>query len=199
MADQKISQLTGATTPLAGTEVLPVVQGGATVKVSVDNLTAGKNVKAATVSVGTSSTNGKITVNGDVQAQGALGALTGSLGVVIGAASGAVSGNDICVIAADAYSGFKNLIISPRNNGADVGNSVFVSGDVKASVGNFVVGASGKGIDFSSGVLWRTGTGSPESVVTASVGSLYTRTDGGLLSTLYVKESGSGNTGWVAK
>ena len=44
MADKKISALTGASTPLAGTEVLPIVQGGATVKVSVDNLTAGKTV-----------------------------------------------------------------------------------------------------------------------------------------------------------
>ena len=47
MADKKISALTGAVTPLAGTEVLPIVQGGATVKVSVDNLTEGKTVKAA--------------------------------------------------------------------------------------------------------------------------------------------------------
>lgn len=44
-----------------------------------------------------------------------------------------------------------------------------------------------------------TGTGAPESVVTAPVGSLYTRTDGGANTTLYVKESGTGNTGWVAK
>jgi hypothetical protein len=42
MADTKISALTAATTPLAGTEVLPIVQGGVTKKVSVDNLTAGK-------------------------------------------------------------------------------------------------------------------------------------------------------------
>lgn len=44
MADTKISALTSATVPLAGTEVLPIVQGGATVKVTVDNLTAGKAV-----------------------------------------------------------------------------------------------------------------------------------------------------------
>jgi hypothetical protein len=44
-----------------------------------------------------------------------------------------------------------------------------------------------------------TGTGSPESSVTASVGALYIRTDGGTSTTLYVKESGTGNTGWVAK
>lgn len=44
----------------------------------------------------------------------------------------------------------------------------------------------------------RSGTGSPEGVVTAGVGTLYKRTDGGYGSTLYIKESGSGNTGWVA-
>jgi len=46
MADLKISQLTGATTPLAGTEVLPIVQGSTTVKVSVTNLTSGKSVSS---------------------------------------------------------------------------------------------------------------------------------------------------------
>jgi len=43
------------------------------------------------------------------------------------------------------------------------------------------------------------GTGTPEGVVTAGIGALFTRTDGGASTTLYVKESGTGNTGWVAK
>lgn len=48
--------------------------------------------------------------------------------------------------------------------------------------------------------IWRTGAGSPEGAVAAQIGSLYTRTDGGANTTLYVKESGVGtNTGWVAK
>lgn len=51
----------------------------------------------------------------------------------------------------------------------------------------------------ATGVKWLSGSGSPESAVTAAVGSLYTRTDGGAGTTLYVKESGAGNTGWVAK
>jgi hypothetical protein len=46
MADKKISALTGASTPLAGTEVLPIVQSSTTVKVSVANLTAGRAVSA---------------------------------------------------------------------------------------------------------------------------------------------------------
>jgi hypothetical protein len=48
----------------------------------------------------------------------------------------------------------------------------------------------------SAGVQILTGTGDPEGVHTAVVGSLFLRTDGGTGTTLYVKESGSGNTGW---
>jgi hypothetical protein len=51
MADVKISALTASTTPLAGTEVLPIVQSGSTVKVSVANLTAGRSVSAAQLDV----------------------------------------------------------------------------------------------------------------------------------------------------
>lgn len=49
-------------------------------------------------------------------------------------------------------------------------------------------------------ILAKHGSGSPNGAVTGSVGDLYTRSDGGAGSTLYVKESGAGtNTGWVAK
>lgn len=43
------------------------------------------------------------------------------------------------------------------------------------------------------------GSGTPEGVVTAGVSSLFLRKDGGASTSLYVKQSGSGNTGWVAK
>ena len=43
------------------------------------------------------------------------------------------------------------------------------------------------------------GSGTPEGVVTANTGSLYCNTAGGAGTTLYVKQSGSGNTGWVGK
>jgi hypothetical protein len=53
MADKKISALTAASTPLAGTEVLPIVQSGATVQVSVANLTAGRAISATSVTAST--------------------------------------------------------------------------------------------------------------------------------------------------
>jgi hypothetical protein len=45
MANTKISALTSATTPLAGTEVLPIVQSSTTVKVATNDLTV-RNIRA---------------------------------------------------------------------------------------------------------------------------------------------------------
>lgn len=47
--------------------------------------------------------------------------------------------------------------------------------------------------------LIKSGTGSPEGAVIANVGTMYLRSDGGANTTLYIKESGTGNTGWIAK
>jgi hypothetical protein len=67
MADKKISQLTGASTPLAGTEVLPIVQSGSTVKVTVADLTAGRAVSASTATLSAGSAAAPcITTTGDV-------------------------------------------------------------------------------------------------------------------------------------
>ena len=47
MADSKISALPASTVPLAGTEVLPIVQSSTTKQVSVANLTAGRSFDAS--------------------------------------------------------------------------------------------------------------------------------------------------------
>ena len=73
MADLKISQLPAATTPLAGTEVLPIVQSGNTVQVSVNNLTAGKAVSASTV---TATTVTATTLQGNLDTNVAAAKLT---------------------------------------------------------------------------------------------------------------------------
>ena len=51
----------------------------------------------------------------------------------------------------------------------------------------------------NGGVFITSGVGSPEGIVDAPVGSMYTRTDGGAGTTLYVKESGTTALGWVSK
>ena len=55
------------------------------------------------------------------------------------------------------------------------------------------------GIGGSAGPTFTAGVGTPEAVVTAIVGSLFLRTDGAAVTTLYVKTTGAGNTGWTAK
>lgn len=49
-----------------------------------------------------------------------------------------------------------------------------------------------------TGQFLLSGTGSPEGSIAAPVGSGYLRSDGGAGTALYIKESGSGNTGWTA-
>ena len=53
MANSKISGLSASTTPLAGTEVLPIVQSSTTKQVSVANLTAGRAVSVSTLTATT--------------------------------------------------------------------------------------------------------------------------------------------------
>ena len=71
MADTKISALPSATVPLAGTEVLPIVQGGATTKVSANGLFNNPTVTnyvEAVVAIGNSSTSKTLDLtNGTVQ------------------------------------------------------------------------------------------------------------------------------------
>ena len=195
MADTKISALPSATTPLAGTEVLPIVQGGATDKVSIANLTAGRSVTMSELGVGIATPSDKVHVFG--------ASVTGLLVQDAGTAYRVVAANGINFIQSGlALAGdSKAPLVFTSMYGVTELLRVETNGDLGIPNGNLVISTANKSISFSGngGVLWRCGAGTPEGVVTAPVGSLFTRTDGGLLSTLYVKESGTGNTGWVGK
>ena len=80
MANKKISTLGAAGTPLAGTEVLPIVQSGITVNVSVSNLTAGRTVSAAGVSI----TGTFTTTNATPVTAGSVGANPGTTAIFDG-------------------------------------------------------------------------------------------------------------------
>jgi hypothetical protein len=179
MADLKISQLTGASTPLAGTEVLPIVQSGVTKQVSVSNLTIGR-----TVGTGAINATGAITLNNSIPLNWKNG--SGTTRNVM-----QVFGNDLYIDSEDGAQilrtgGYERLRLD-------------LTGNATVSTGNLVIGTAGKSFVLPGGISWTSGAGSPEGVVTAPVGSLYSRSDGGLMTSLYVKESGSGNTGWVNK
>jgi len=63
LANVKISALPAATTPLTGTEVLPIVQSGVTAKVSVADLTLGRAITASSVT-DSALTSGRVTYAG---------------------------------------------------------------------------------------------------------------------------------------
>lgn len=54
-------------------------------------------------------------------------------------------------------------------------------------------------LDVSNNIIDFMGAGTPEGTYAGNVGSIYRRNNGGAGTTLYVKESGTGNTGWVGK
>jgi hypothetical protein len=141
MADKKISALTGAATPLAGSEVLPIVQSGATVKVSVDNLTAGKTVNTRNIIA---------TVADDAYAL-AGNATTGSVRVIPYVAGYAGSG---IVTYSGGYAGYGPLTIdSSVIRFYTLGNeraNIDATGNFNLGSGNVVIGTAGKGIDFSA-------------------------------------------------
>ena len=96
MADTKISALPASTTPLTGTEVLPIVQIGVTKQVSVDNLTAGRAVAT-----------GALTVTGAMSAT-----TTGQVGTTlgVGAATPSASGAGITFPATQSASSNANTL-----------------------------------------------------------------------------------------
>ena len=137
MTDKKISALTAATTPLAGTEVLPIVQAGATVKVAVSDLTAGRAITATSINkmvVTTPATSSTLTI-----ADGKT--LTSS--------------NSLTLAGTDA-----TTMTFPTTSATvartDAANSF--TGNQTLATGNLVIGTSGKGIDFSA----TPGTGTSE-------------------------------------
>lgn len=145
MADLKISALTASTTPLTGTEVLPIVQSSTTKQVSIANVTAGRAV--STLSATSLGPNGiPITLQEITAAPSS--ATAAYVGVSTSAFPGGANGD---------------LILIPRTSGANdvrvfVGSgtpteALVVQGsskDVRVVAGNLVMATSGKGIDFSA-------------------------------------------------
>lgn len=89
MADKKISALTSATTPLAGTEVLPIVQGGSTVKVAVSDLTAGRAIAASAATITGATTAISLTLANSGGGTNATFAVTENTGVTVNLNEGA--------------------------------------------------------------------------------------------------------------
>ena len=96
------------------------------------------------------------------------------------------------------YNGGITLGFVGFNNGGTQVAPTLISSQIRVAANIFLEGG-GNLVNGQNGPQLIAGSGTPESVVSAGIGSLFQRTDGGASTTLYVKESGVGNTGWIAK
>lgn len=181
MADTKISALTAATTPLAGTEVLPIVQSGVTKKVSVASLTSGRSVDVLNLTV---ATNGYPFIDGNAYY---------------------VDSGFAAYITGTSKNGFSS--INFYTNSTLRMQIATTSGDVQLVTGNLIQGTAAKGINFTANSAaagktsqllnwyeegtWTPGKGGGLTVVgTFSSSGTYTR----IGRTVFVKGTLSGST-----
>lgn len=177
MADKKISALPAASTPLAGTEVLPIVQGGTTDKVSVANLTAGRTVSTGNLNVsGEQTITGAVrsvlkmygdfaggTDVGKIQFYNAVDEFLGQINInnTTGAA-GDTSTMDLWVSSAGTPK--QAIVFEPTQN-------------VRLPAGNLVLSTAGKGIDFSANA---NAPGMTSELLTWYEEGVFTLTDSGV-------------------
>jgi hypothetical protein len=172
MADSKISALPASTTPLAGTEVLPIVQSSTTKQVSVANLTAGRDIAATsltTAAVQATNSGGLTLKNSSGTTQLLVGGGGGD-NITLSVATNITPANAAVAISPTgtgtvAISPAGALTINPTTastiNNVSIGATTALTGrftTVTATTGNFVVGTSGQGVDFSV----TSGTGTSE-------------------------------------
>jgi hypothetical protein len=155
MADSKISALPASTVPLAGTEVLPIVQSSTTKQVSVANLTAGRDIAATsltTAAVQATNSGGLTLKNSSGTAQLSVGAGGGD-NITLSVATNITPANAAVAI---SPTGTGTVTINPATastmNNVSVGATTASTGrftNVTLTTGNLIV-ASGQGIDFSA-------------------------------------------------
>jgi hypothetical protein len=134
MADKKISALTAASTPLAGTEVLPVVQSGSTVKVSVANLTAGRTVQMTGINDANNNPLFKFTSTAS-----AVNEVTYANAAAGGSPSFSATGSDTNI----------SIALTPKGSG----RILVTAGSFQINTGEFSLGSGGAN-GFVSGNTW---------------------------------------------
>ena len=145
MADLKISALPASTTPLAGTEVLPIVQSSATKQVSVADLTAGRAITMLSLTSTNDSTVNGVTIGrglGSTATNTAIGAsaLSSNSGGINNTAVGYQAGKAVTdsstvgVTFVGSQAGLKNT--TGYNDGFGVGAlKAVVTGNSNAAFG----------------------------------------------------------------
>ena len=156
MADLKISQLTAVTTPLAGTEVLPIVQSSSTKKATVSEILNSTQPTQSAYGV-TYLNASKIQETGSTLqfVSGELRVNTNGAALKVGGFDGYLYGTGSGTSKVQFSNGNADVFIngSTSLNLQSAGNtriSIASGGDVTLSTGNIIQGTAAKGINFTA-------------------------------------------------
>jgi hypothetical protein len=175
MADVKISALPSATTPLAGTEVLPIVQSATTDQVSVANLTAGRAVSAASLTLTTtplSVANGGTGLTsltaGRIPYGAGTSAFSSSNGLTFGASTWGTAANSVLQLAGTngSYPGRGSAFTLASQDGL---SNVSIANDTGSQALQFYIGTSEKMRITSTGTVNIVGAGTAGSTQAVSL------------------------------
>lgn len=194
MADKKISALTAATTPLNGTEVLPLVQSGVTVKATNNDLRP-KQIQSNATSgvlqvVGPAAASTRVMTTPDANftaartdvAQTFTGdnvfgdtSFTGFVKVSAGKGLAYTANTAVYMSPEDNIQGariaaggsFKLLV----GGGSEAMNVDGTSKDVKATAGNIVIGTTAKGVTTGSSIPLGFGVNNTVTAITIDTAS----------------------------
>lgn len=148
MADKKISALTSASLPLAGTEVVPLVQSSTTKKVAVSDLTAGRDVQANNVLVNLASAPGAF--NNTVAVSSGASALAGFHCVNNTVGSAYNTGFQLFLNGTDGYISSFSGPLYIQTGGYTIRASYDLSGNYTVNNGNVILPGAGKGVTLTS-------------------------------------------------
>ena len=152
MADKKISALPAATTPLAGTEVLPIVQGGTTDQVSVANLTAGRAVSALSyTATGNAYVGGAAALGGAAELGVANGSSSASAYVNVNSSGNSQFRLNVGGVFKGGFYSLGTGMVAVSTDAINFSTDGGVSNAVTINTAkNIVINTAGKGIDFSA-------------------------------------------------
>ena len=138
MADVKISQLPAATTPLTGSEEVPLVQSGVTKKATVASLSVSQTLQAVT-------NNGAVTTNNSTFNGANIGTYSGVPAVTsVGSTVGLANITNAAVLVSDAWRGTSNNNINLGASGYNWNNVYATTYNVGA--GTASITASGNNL-----------------------------------------------------
>ena len=171
MAGVKISNLPASTVPLTGAEVLPIVQGAVTDKVTVANLTAGRAVSALSLSLTTAlpiasgGTNSTATPTAGALAYGSGTAYAytaaGTSGQLLTSAG---AGTPVWITTLPIANGGTNSTAAPTAGGAGYGTGTAHAYTAAGTVGQVLTSQG------ASAPTWATAGGGAQDFIVQSYG-----------------------------